>query len=180
MDSVVVNRAGRMRVLLDSKQHDASFGWIEGEAPPEYAGEPCPFTDNVKRVLIRGLSWYQFKEQHGYFNFLRGSSGLHLQNKTWSLVSICRPLPLWLKAGKTGQRAFVERSEKWKQELLTTEWSGGQSTSLKRWRPFRPHPVARWVGDTLAETWCGRYQRSELGLRWTLQFIWKGGNTLKE
>lgn len=58
-----------MRVLLDSKQCDTSFRCIERAAPSEYAGDPCSFTDNVKRVLMRGLSWHQLKVQRGDFNF---------------------------------------------------------------------------------------------------------------
>lgn len=37
---------------------------------------------------MHGLSWYQLKEQHGYFNFRMDSSGLDLQNKITSLMSI--------------------------------------------------------------------------------------------
>lgn len=65
MNAVVLNRARSVRVLLDSEQGDTSFRWIEGEAPSDYADELCSFADNVKSVLMHGLSWYQFKVQHG-------------------------------------------------------------------------------------------------------------------
>lgn len=154
MNSVVVNRAGSMRVLSNSTQCDAAFRWIGGEAPSEYAGEPCSFTDNVKRVLMHGLSWYQFKVQHGYFNFVRGSSGLHLQNKTWSFVSIYWPLPLWLKAVKTVQRVWeslwsilrsgktgtAHHRMKWWPDDFVQEvapiWTTSHGT-LGRWHPSR-------------------------------------------
>lgn len=54
MNTVVLNRAESVRVLLDSGQCDTS---LEGEASSVYAGEPCSFPDNVKRVLMHGLSW---------------------------------------------------------------------------------------------------------------------------
>lgn len=191
MNTVVLNRAGSMRVLLDSKQCDTSFRWIEGEAPSEYAGEPCSFTDNVKRVLMHGLSWHQFKVQHGYFNFGRDGSGLNLQSKISSLSSICWPARLRLmrlcELDKQVciRESFVSPSAQyfgafWQEEKKaspTAEGSRGQSTPLKRWRPFGPHPVACWVGDTLTGTWCGRCQRSKIDLR---GFIWQSGNALKE
>lgn len=175
MNTMVLNGAGSMRVLLDCKQCDTSFRWIEGEAPSEYAGEPWSFTDNVKRVLMRGLSWYQLKGQRGYFNFSRDGSGLNLQNKITSLMFIYWPA----SHGWTGLcelvcvsaklcvvvslGAFTEYFDKRKPEAtLTTEWSCGQSTPFKRWRPFWPHPVTCWIGDTLAGTWCGRCQRSKI------------------
>lgn len=187
MNTVVLNRAGSMRVLLDSKQCDTSFRWIEGEAPSENAGEPCSFTDNVKRVLMHELSWYQFKVQH--FNFSRGSSGLNPQAIISSSMSIYWPAPLWLiRLCKPEKQACVSDElrvaislgilvhfDKKKQEeaSLTAEWSCGQSTPFKRWRPFGPHPVTCWVGDTLAETWSGRGQRSKIALRDNLGFIWQ-------
>lgn len=36
---------------------------------------------------------------------------------------------------------------------LTTKRSCGQSASLQRGRPLTPHPMAGWVGHTLAERW---------------------------
>lgn len=97
----------------------------------------------------QGLSWYQFKVQHGYFNFSRGSRGLNLQYNITSLVFTGWSFPLWLIGGGT-LSAFGELTE----ISLTTEWSSRQSTPFKRWSPFGPHPMACWVGDTLAVTWC--------------------------
>ena len=34
---------------------------------------------------------------------------------------------------------------------LTTKRGRGQSASLQRWCPLTPHPVAGWVGHTLAK-----------------------------
>lgn len=81
-----------MRVLLDSKQCDTSFRCIERAAPSEFAGDPCSFTDNVKRVLMRGLSWHQLKVQRGDFNFRGDGSGQNLQSKICSHPSADQPL----------------------------------------------------------------------------------------
>lgn len=105
MHTVVLNRAESMRVLSYSNKCDTSFGWIDGEAPSENAGEPCSFTDNVKGVLMHGLSWYQFKEHHGYFNFRMDSSGLDLQNKIISHVYLLTSPALTHKLVQTEQIA---------------------------------------------------------------------------
>lgn len=139
MNTVVLNRAGSMRVLLDSKQCDTSFRWIEGEAPSEYAGEPCSFTDNVKRVLMHGLSWYQYKVQHGYFNFRRDGSGLNLQSKISSLASIYWPAPLWLMRLRELEKqvgireSFVSQSVQYFGSILTRGKRGVAHRRMKSW-----------------------------------------------
>lgn len=93
----VFNRAASVRVLLDSKQCDASFRRMEGEAHSDYTGELGLLTDNVKRVLMHGLSWYQHKVQSGYFHLNRGSSDRELQRKTSSSCLSCPFTDFWVK-----------------------------------------------------------------------------------
>lgn len=53
------------------------------------------YTDNVKRVLMHGLSWYH-QVKHDYFSFWEDRNGLNLQSKIFSVISIYCPAPLWL------------------------------------------------------------------------------------
>lgn len=152
MNAVVLNGAASERVHLDCKQCDTSFRWIEGEAPSDYAGELCSFADNVKRVLMHGLSWYQLKS-HMVISISKISS---LASIYWAALTCGVAWTAQTGLYRRGALRFwvdgrAFRSEE-AEESLTTEWRGGQSTPFKRWRPFWPHPMACWVSDTLMGT----------------------------
>lgn len=114
MSVTVFNRAASVRVLLDSKQCDTSFRWMEGEARSDYTGELALLTDNVKRVLMHGLSWYQLKVQDGNFHLNRGGSGRELQRKRSSSCLSCPATDFCAKdvcVKETSCTAFDKRQE---------------------------------------------------------------------
>lgn len=138
---------------------------MEGEAPSEYTGDPCSFTGNVKRVLIHGLSWYQF------YILISGETAVdYICKAKRSLILTSVIFVNWRDTGLYQWKAFSLGvfTAFWQEETdasLTTEWGCGQSTPFKRWRPFGPHPMACWVGDTLVGRRCGRCQGSNIDLR---------------
>lgn len=68
-------------------------------------------------------------------------------------VSLRWPVSGHTAAQTGGAAAALKRSQ------LTTEGGCSKSTPLQRWRPFGPHPMACWVGDTLEVTWCHTCQK---------------------
>lgn len=90
--------------------------------------------------------------QHGYFHLNREAAGRGLQSKISFFLSRVHLLTIeavqnMFVSDKSNARFLMnERNQ------LTAERCGGQSTSLERWRPFGPHPMACWVGDPLSET----------------------------